>query len=444
LKMVVDSKALSKVKTSLDLSPLWKKEDWWTIWIGTAIIFAAVLKLTSAIPALGTWHLNPLEALSGANYLHLLLLGGSMALITFLAVTIMEGNALKYLLGFPFIFSLALLSFVLGNQVILSRYQLDNVIWALVLGLVISNTAGRPLWLSQSTRTELFIKTGLVLLGTEILFSRIMVLGTYGLGVAWLVTPVVFTAMYFLGTKMLRTSSKSLVATISAATSVCGVSAAIAAGSATRARKEEISYAISLSLIFTILMMLALPYLIRAAGINEVVGGALIGGTVDSTGAVVVAGSMLGETAMEVAAVIKMIQNMLIGVVAFVLSLVWVTRVEKTSSGQRASVLEIWERFPKFILGFVLASALFSFVLTPALGSAEVGEILKVTRGFRGWFFCLAFVSIGLETNFSRLLELGKGGKPIFFYLTGQSLNVALTLLAALFFFGGKYFPPPF
>jgi len=73
-----------------------------------------------------------------------------------------------------------------------------------------------------------------------------------------------------------------------------------------------------------------------------------------------------------------------------------------------------------------------------------VGEILKVTRGFRGWFFCLAFVSIGLETNFSRLLELGKGGKPIFFYLTGQSLNVALTLLAALFFFGGKYFPPPF
>jgi uncharacterized integral membrane protein (TIGR00698 family) len=440
MKSLVLSRATSKW-FALNWSPLWKAEDWWTVWLATTLIFAAILKLINKIPVPGKWTANPLAALTGASAWQLLLLGCGLGFITFIAVAIMEQNAKKYVTGFPFLFGLSFLAFLLGNQVTFNRYQLDNVIWALVIGLVISNTVGRPKWLAETTRTELFIKTGLVLLGAEILFNRIMVLGTYGLGVAWLVTPVVFLFMFFLGTKILKINSKALVATISAATSVCGVSAAIAAGSATRARKEEISYAISLSLIFTVLMMIGLPYLINLAGLDQVVGGALIGGTVDSTGAVVVSGSILGEKAMEVAAIIKMIQNVLIGVIAFFLSLFWVTRVERTAYDSKPSLLEIWNRFPKFILGFVLASAIFSFILIPALGTLEVGEILKVTKGLRGWFFCLAFISIGLETNFARLLEQGKGGKPVYLYITGQLFNIGLTLLAALIFFGGKLFP---
>jgi len=440
MKSLVLSKSTGKW-FAVNWSPLWRAEDWWTVWLATALLSAAILKLVNKIPTPGKWSTNPLAALAGASPAHLLLPGCGLGLSTFIAVAIMEQNAKKYVSGFPLLFGLSLLAFLLGNQVVLSRYQLDNVIWALVIGLVISNTVGRPKWLAETTRTELFIKTGLVLLGAEILFNRIMALGIYGLGVAWLVTPVVFLFMFFLGTRILRISSKALVATISAATSVCGVSAAIAAGSATRARKEEISYAISLSLIFTVLMMVGLPYLINLAGLGQVVGGALIGGTVDSTGAVVVSGSILGEKAMEVAAVVKMIQNVLIGVIAFFLSLFWVTCVERTAYDSKPSVLEIWNRFPKFILGFVLASAVFSFILTPALGSEKVGEILTVTKGLRGWFFCLAFVSIGLETNFSQLLAQGKGGKPVYLYITGQLFNIGLTLLAALLFFGGRLFP---
>ncbi|MBS4022514.1 MAG: putative sulfate exporter family transporter [Dethiobacter sp.] len=430
-------------KRKVNWSPLWKTEDWWTVWLAVALMLAAAAGLVKKIPAPGKWATNPLLALSSASGWQFLLLACGIGILTFAAVAVMKEKARDYITGFPFLFGLAFLSFLLGNQSTLNKYQLDNVIWALVIGLIISNTVGRPKWLSETTRTELFIKTGLVLLGAEILFNRIMVLGLYGLGVAWLVTPVVFTFMFLLGTKILKISSKSLVATISAATSICGVSAAIAAGSATRAKKEEISYAISLSLIFTVIMMIGLPYLIRFAGLGQIVGGALIGGTVDSTGAVVVSGSLLGEKAMEIAAIIKMIQNVLIGMVAFALSFIWVTRVERTAGDEKPSAMEIWNRFPKFILGFVLASAVFSFVLIPMLGNGAVGDILKVTKGLRGWFFCLAFVSIGLETNFKQLLKQGQGGKPILLYLVGQSFNLVLTLLAALLFFSGRFFPLP-
>lgn len=428
-------------KIGVNWSQFWQKEDWWTVWIAVTLILFSLFKLVSRIPVPGNWNTNPLQAFAGAQFFHFLLLGGGLALITGLAITVMREKVHSYLVSFPIVFGLSLLAFTLSRQVTLNRYQFDSVIWALLLGLLISNTVGLPRWLAPAARTELFIKTGLVLMGAEILFSRILLLGTYGLGVAWLVTPIVLIFMFIMGTKLFKIESKALVATISAATSVCGVSAAIAAGAATRARREEISYAISLSLLFTVLMMIVFPNLIKLAGLSEAVGGALIGGTIDSTGAVVVAGTMVGKKAMEVAAIIKMIQNTLIGVVAFFLSLYWVTRVEQGAPGSRPSLLQIWERFPKFIIGFVLASVFFSFILTPALGAPEVDNILKLTRGLRNWLFCLAFVSIGLESSVSRLMALGKGGRPIYLYITGQLFNIVLTYLAAVFFFGGKFFP---
>lgn len=428
-------------KKSLNWSQLWRKEDWWTVWIAVVLILCALFKVVSRIPVPGSWQTNPLQAFSGAQAFNFLLLGAGLALITGLALTFMREKVKPYLMSFPFVFIISLMAFTLSRQVTLNRYQLDSVIWALLLGLLVSNTVGLPRRLAPAARTELFIKTGLVLMGAEILFSRILLLGTYGLGVAWLVTPVVLVSMIFLGNKLFKIESKALVATISAATSVCGVSAAIAAGAATRAKREEISYAISLSLLFTVMMMLVFPALIKLVGLNEAVGGALIGGTIDSTGAVVVAGTMVGEKAMEIAAIIKMIQNTLIGVMAFFLSLYWVTRVERGAADSRPSLLQIWERFPKFIIGFVLASLFFSFVLTPLLGASEVDNILKITRGLRNWLFCLAFVSIGLESSISRLMALGKGGRPVYLYLTGQLFNIILTFLAAWIFFSGRFFP---
>jgi uncharacterized integral membrane protein (TIGR00698 family) len=385
----------------------------------------------------------------GANGGAILALLTGLGLLFSLAVRMMGERALKFAGGFVVAFALATLAYFIASQTAVRAYGLPYALWALVLGLLISNTIGTPGWLLAGSRTELFIKTGLVLLGAEILFSKIVVLGTRGLLVAWIVTPCVVVFMYFFGTRVLKMASKSLVIIVAAATSVCGVSAAIATSAAVKGKREELTLAVGMTLIFTVLMMICMPLMIRAVGMDEQVGGAWMGGTIDATGAVVAAGALLGDNAEIVAAVVKMIQNILIGVIAFVVAVLWVTRVERDPDAPRPSAMEIWYRFPKFIVGFVAASLVFSFVLIPAFGGGQVGlerveqDILgAITETSRDWLFCLAFVAIGLESNFRQLASQMAGGKPIILYIVGQSFNLALTLLAAYIAFGGWLLDP--
>ena len=338
----------------------------------------------------------------------------------------------RYAVAFVAVFILAIISFAFATHHISKAYGLSYAAWALTFGLLISNTIGTPEWLKPGVRTEMYIKTGLVLLGAEILFGKILSIGVPGLMVAWLVTPTVIIFMWLFGTRVLKMISKPLVMIIAAATSVCGVSAAIAVAAATRAKKEELTLGVGMTLIFTVLMMIFMPMFIHAVGIGEVLGGAWMGGTIDSTGAVVAAGAFLGPSAETVAAVVKMIQNILIGVVGFFVALFWITSVERDPDAPRPDLMQIWVRFPKFIVGFVAASILFSFVLTPLFSSLFAGDGLKlvesgvikaVTSPLRGWFFCLAFVSIGLESNFKELAKQMEGGKPMVLYVVGQSLT---------------------
>src|SRR5690606_19168321 len=120
----------------------------------------------------------------------LLILGVFLAAITSIAYGVIKRSSAetgRFLIGFPVIFVLAVLAYVLGNQATLKLYGLSDVIWALILGLLISNTFGKPKWLVPALQTELFIKTGLVVMGAELLFNRVLTLGYYGLGVAWTV-----------------------------------------------------------------------------------------------------------------------------------------------------------------------------------------------------------------------------------------------------------------
>ena len=414
-------------------------EDWWAIWLGGLLIAVAVFELVTAVPGVGRWTGDVGAAFEG-RVLTLALLGLGLALITALAAGVMGGSIILHQAGFFALFLLAVLSYFLANQTGIRAAGVGYAFWALLIGLVISNTVGTPDWLKPALRSELYIKTGLVLLGTEILFNRILNLGPPGLFVAWLVTPTVIFFMYRFGTRVLKIASPSLVIVIAAATSVCGVSAAIAVAAAARAKKDELTLAVGMTLVFTVVMMILMPMGIRAIGMDPIVGAAWIGGTVDATGAVGAAGAMLGEEAGQVAAVVKMIQNVLIGVVAFLVAVYWVTTIEKKEGAARPAVSEIWTRFPKFILGFIGASLLFSFVLVPTLGDDTVTGVVDITSDFRGWFFCLAFVSIGLESNMKQLMGQVQGGQPIQLYVVGQTFNLVLTLVAAYLAFGGILF----
>ncbi|MBW2528220.1 MAG: putative sulfate exporter family transporter [Deltaproteobacteria bacterium] len=419
---------------------LYRAEDWWAIWFAFLLLLGVIVGLITTVPKIGKWSSNPLSAFSAELALHLGALAVGLLLMTAVGVAFMRLDYRRYAGGFLVIVVLACLAYLAAHQTTMKAWGIGYAIWALGLGLLVSNTVGTPKWLLQGARSELFIKTGLVLLGAEILFSKILKLGVPGLMVAWVVTPTVILFMWHFGTRYLRMASKKLTIIIAAATSVCGVSAAIATAAACRARKAELTLAVGMTMIFTVLMMIGMPALSKAVGLSPAVGGAWLGGTIDSTGAVVAAGAFLGEHAEKVAAVVKMIQNVLIGLVAFAVALFWVTRVDRDPGAARPSLMEVWYRFPKFIVGFVLASVLFSFVLMPTLGADRVSEVLNVSKRLRGWFFCLAFVSIGLESNFRELAGQLVGGKPIILYIVGQSFNILLTLLLAWLAFGGVLF----
>lgn len=437
----------------------WLSEDVWSIWLGWAVLLVAlaatlvgsmggekaVNPLAVRSTDLGSWVSNPLDALvdkQGAS-----VVPGVVAVFIALLALFSAGLAgmRERVRGFPLafaaVFALAIFAYFLAGQKVVKHLNLEYALWALTAGLLISNTVGTPRWLQPAVRAEFYIKTGLVMFGAEVLFHLLLELGPPGVFIAWVATPTTLILTYIFGQKVLKIESKSLNMVISADMSVCGVSAAIATAAACKAKKEELSLAIGISLAFTVIMMVVMPPVIEWLELGPVLGGAWIGGTIDSTGAVAAAGDALGETGLLVATTVKMIQNVLIGAVAFGVAMYWVTCVEKSPDGARPSLAEIWRRFPKFVLGFIAASIAFSLLSKSGdQGEAIASAATATSKTLRGWCFCLAFVSIGLETNFRELKQYLAGGKPLILYLCGQTLNLAITLAMAWLMFT-KFYP---
>ena len=436
------------------MKDFWKKEDWQAVWIGAILIIAACIGIFAGaydFSALkfSTWHLwedvaekkTLLAQFSGVFWVKLARTFIVLAVLFGIGVKLQGEKLRKYLPAFLGLFVLAIAVRIISAEFTLNRY-LEWAFWALIVGLLISNTVGVPQWLRPAIRTEFYIKTGLVVMGFSVLFSNIAKFGLYGLGIAWIVTPVVIIFMWWLGTKILQIDNKPLVITLASATSVCGTSAAIATGAAAKAKKDDLSIAISISIIFTILMMVFEPMIIRWSGMSSLMGGALIGGTVDSTGAVVLAGNALGPEAEQAAVLVKSIQNILIGFIAFFVAIFFATRVEN-SGVSKVGAGEIWYRFPKFIIGFFVASLVASFIVLPLAGGDAVKSVNGVLDQYKNWAFVLAFTSIGLDTNFKEIGKQLHGGKVLWLYIIGQLFNIVLTLLAVWLLLSGALFEIP-
>lgn len=436
------------------MKDFWRKEDWQAVWIGAILIIAACIGIFAGaydFSALkfSTWHLwedvtekkTLLAQFSGVFWARLARTFIVLAVLFGIGVKLQGEKLRKYLPAFLGLFVLAIAVRIISAEFTLNRY-LEWAFWALIVGLLISNTVGVPQWLRPAIRTEFYIKTGLVVMGFSVLFSNIAKFGLYGLGIAWIVTPIVIIFMWWLGTKILKIDNKPLVITLASATSVCGTSAAIATGAAAKAKKDDLSIAISISIIFTILMMVFEPMIIRWSGMSSLMGGALIGGTVDSTGAVVLAGNALGPEAEQAAVLVKSIQNILIGFIAFFVAIFFATRVEN-SGVSKVGAGEIWYRFPKFIIGFFVASIVASFIVLPLAGGDAVKSVNGVLDQYKNWAFVLAFTSIGLDTNFKEIGKQLHGGKILWLYIIGQLFNIVLTLLAVWLLLSGVLFEIP-
>jgi uncharacterized integral membrane protein (TIGR00698 family) len=340
-----------------------------------------------------------------------------------------------FLLGLPVVFGLAWLARFLAGNGLFVDWGIEYVIFALMLGLAISNTVGVPAWLKSAVQTEFFIKTGLVILGASLLFMEVLQAGALGIVQAVLVVVVVWYACFWLARKL--SVDDEFGAMLATAVSICGVSAAIAACGAIQGDKKKLSYVTSLVLIVAVPMMIAMPWIAKTTGMNDLVAGAWLGGTLDTSASVVAAGALISDAAMKTGVIVKFSQNALIGVAAFMLAVWWTFKLG-AATGERPSAAVIWQRFPKFVLGFVAASALFSFVLAPDV----VGGTRGLLNEIRTWWFALAFVCIGLETRVVALATTDQG-RPALAFLGAQAINVVWTLLLAWLLFGGGLFAQP-
>ena len=414
---------------------VFSSEDWVSVWLGFALLAIGLLAPGWDLPAFG-WSADTAGTVwTAPNLMSSLLLGAAFLLLSAVGVRIMGGPVGRYMAAFPAIFALAWTAqFVAGNATA-KYWGVSYVITALLLGLFASNVLRVPDWLRDGIRTEYYIKAGLVILGSNILFGEILSAGVIGIVQALLVIVVVWNACFWIA-KKLRVDDE-LAVILSTAVSICGVSAAIAACGAIQGDRKKLSYVTSLVLIVAAPMMLLMPWAIQSFGIPELVGGAWVGGTIDTSGAVVAAGELVGESAMNAAVIVKFSQNAMLGLAAFALSVWWTFR-QGAKTGEKPSAHMIWDRFPKFIVGFMLASLLFSFVIHDGL----VEETKSLMKGLRTWWFALAFVCIGLETRFRDLVGMEEG-RPAVAFLVAQAINVVWTLAVAWLLFGGLLFPAP-
>ena len=328
-----------------------------------------------------------------------------LGVLTGAGIFLMKGPLARFALGFPVVYGLAWLAQIAAGHAVVSSWGFEYVIFALAFGLLVSNVIRVPAWLREAARTEFYIKTGLVILGAGMLFSDLARGGLLGILQAVFVVVAVWFFTFRLA-RWLRVDDE-LATMMATAVSICGVSAAIAACGAIQGDRRKLSYVTSLVLIVAAPMIVLMPQIVMALGIPDVVGGAWLGGTLDTSASVVAAGEVISDRARNAGVVVKLSQNVLIGVAAFVLTIWWSLR-DSSRNADRPSASVIWERFPKFVLGFLAASLVFSFVLQSSL----VTETKGVLAGLRTTWFALAFVSIGLETRFSELAATGGPASP--------------------------------
>ncbi len=403
-----------------DLLKRLKTEDWIIVFAGAIILLLASLfpdympKMPKDLATVSAWE--------AAGYMFI-----SIFALLCICQLILRRPIRGTFLSLLVIFCLSLAAQVVSNIGIIKEWGLESVFFSVIFGLIISNCFHVPAWLKPAIQSEFYIKIGIVTLGSTILFGEVMKSGAFGLVQALI---VVFSVWYFAFRISKRMHVDDETATMLASSvSICGVSAAIATCGVINGDNKKLSYIISLVLVCAIPMMYIMPWLSQVLGLSEEVAGAWLGGTIDTTGAVAASGTMLGETAAQTAIIVKSSQNVLLGVAAFFISLMWSYRGEKREEKPTLGV--IWARFPKFVVGFILASLVFSF----CFDIPEAKAIGKVTKGFTNTLFSIAFVCVGLETKFSDIVSK-ENRKTLWAFLTAQGFNIIITLVVAYLLFG--------
>lgn len=429
-------------------TPVLQNEDWWACFIGWFILLLALWGVLPSTPKIAKWTSLAAAFPKGWSTLGTsILLCIAMGVLTFIGGIWMKFDLKNYIPGFLVLFALTFVSMVISKQAFISKWGISYVLFALAFGLIISNIFKVPKILKAAGQTEFFIKIGLVCMGATIMFSVVLKAGVFGVVQAILVATTVWFGTYWICRKF-KISEKfsSIIATANA---ICGVSASIAAGGAVQGDPKEVSYMVAWVLVCAVVLILVMPPIAVWLDLPTNWGGAWVGGVIDNTGAVIAAGEILrdqagnpSKAAVEAAAMVKMAQNVMIGLVAFLMAL-WATMsLDRKEGVEKPGFSEVWFRFPKFVVGFMVASLVVSFIIEPAMGKKAAKAVSGACKSYRSWFFALCFVAIGLETDFKELVSVG-GGRPAIAYWISQTANAVWTLFISWILWSGTFITPP-
>ena len=442
------------------LSEFYLKEDWWAVWLGLAIVVVAYLffangstiKWIAITPA--KW--STLDGLVSHFTGHLAQYAAQFILwlvIFSVSVRVMGMKLGEFIPSFIFIYVMSVIIFMIGAWDQAHAYNLEPPLVALALGLLISNLIGLPRWMDTGFRVEYYIKTGIVLLGATLPFTLIVWAGPVAILQASIVSIVTFLAIYFFARRF--NLDRRLAATMGVGGAVCGVSGAIAIAGAVGAKKEHAPIAITLVIVWAIVMIFFLPLVSRFLGLPTGVAGAWIGTSEFADAAGLAAAQSYGNLAGHVAGIsgtaeqsvqaftlMKVVgRDIWIGIWAFVLAIIATTQWEAAPGGAKPQAAEIWWRFPKFVIGFLLASILVTVVASgytmADFNKIVAPEMVGPIKDLRTWAFIFCFFSIGLTTRFRELASAGT--KPFIAFTGGVVINVVLGYILSVIVFGSHW-----
>ncbi|KAA8832385.1 YeiH family protein [Bifidobacterium tissieri] len=438
-------------------------EDWWATFIGLGIVvlgfviwaFGGTFNVFVAkIPSWGDWAFlfNGGDVTKNGVTTHaagliqrlpnIIALFALFAVVFGVAAYFLRLKVQAFLGGFLALFVLSFIVNVFSSSKFASSYNLEAPLVALVIGLVLGNLINLERFFGGALRTELFVKVGIVLLGATLPFTTIVTAGPVAFLQATFIAVSTFLVIYFAATRLFGLD-KRFAATLGAGGSICGVSAGIAVGSAVKSRKEHVSAVISIVVVWAIISIFLLTALGKAFGLPDGVAGAWVGTSEFADAAGVTAASSFGEQGIAAFTLMKVVgRDIFIGVWCLILAFIAVTywdrqdqikeaktegRDPATLPKQKLDVAQIWHRFPKFVIGFFIASIFLTIVIAVAGTAASGGvtsDLITPIKELRTWAFTFTFLSIGLTTRFGQLSSLG--WKPAAAFSIGAIVNIIL------------------
>lgn len=308
--------------------------------------------------------------------------------------------------------------------------DIEYVLWAILIGLVITNTVGVHRVFRPGVGTyEFWLKIGIVALGSRFVLGDVLKLGSTSL-LQILVDMAVAGAIIIAAARLFGLSGK-LGSLLAIGTSICGVSAIIASKGAIRARNSEATYAIAAILALGAVALFTLPPLGHLIGLSDHEFGLWAGLAVDNTAETTATGYLFSEEAGKIAVLVKSTRNALIGFVVLGFALYWAARGEADAiaPGVRAKAVFVWQKFPKFVLGFLAVSAVATAGWLTKGQSTNLANVSK-------WAFLLTFAGVGLNTNFRELARTG--WRPLVVAIIGllvvATVSLGLVLLTSRVF----------